>query len=80
MSEPHIRCSSRSAQRRSRFCRRVAVHDPRNAHHDIHRAALVAARQAVLAVRAEAEIGDDAFHQIEEELDWLEMAVPRKGE
>ena len=52
----------------------------RNAHHDIHRAALVAARQAVLAMRAEAEIGDDAFHQIEEELDWLEMAVPRKGE
>ncbi len=24
------------------------------------------------------EIGDDAFHQIEEDLDWLEMAVGRK--
>ena len=25
-------------------------------------------------MRANDEIGDDAFHQIEEELDWLEMA------
>jgi hypothetical protein len=25
-------------------------------------------------MRASDEIGDDAFHQIEEELDWLEMA------
>ena len=25
-------------------------------------------------MRADEEIGDDAFHQIEEELDWLEMA------
>jgi len=27
-----------------------------------------------------APIGDDAFHQIEEELDWLEMADGTKGE
>ena len=33
-----------------------------------------AARQAVLAMRANDEIGDDAFHEMEEELDWLEMA------
>ena len=33
-----------------------------------------AARQAVLAMRASDEIGDDAFHEVEEELDWLEMA------
>ena len=46
----------------------------RSAHSDIHRGALQAARQAVLAMRANDEIGDDAFHQIEEELDWLEMA------
>ena len=26
------------------------------------------------AMRAADEIGDDAFHRIEEELDWLEMA------
>jgi hypothetical protein len=25
-------------------------------------------------MRASDEIGDDAFHQIEEELDWIEMA------
>ena len=44
------------------------------AHRDIHRRRLEAARQAVLAMRASDEIGDDAFHQMEEELDWIEMA------
>jgi len=52
----------------------------RSAHSDIHRQALHAARQAVLAMRASDEIGDDAFHQMEEELDWIEMADGRKGE
>jgi hypothetical protein len=28
-------------------------------------------------MRASDEIGDDAFHQIEEELDWIEMAEGR---
>lgn len=37
--------------------------------------ALQAARQSILAMRASDEIGDDAFHTIEEELDWLEMAL-----
>ena len=46
----------------------------RFAHIDIHRQALQAARQAVFAMRASHEIGDDAFHQMEEELDWIEMA------
>ena len=46
----------------------------RLAHHDLHRRALQAARQAVLAMRASEEIGDDAFHQLEEELDWIEMS------
>jgi CPA1 family monovalent cation:H+ antiporter len=46
----------------------------RSAHREIHRRALDAARRAVLAMRASEEIGDDAFHRIEEELDWLEMA------
>jgi hypothetical protein len=31
-------------------------------------------------MRANDEIGDDAFHRMEEELDWLEMANGRKGE
>jgi CPA1 family monovalent cation:H+ antiporter len=51
----------------------------RSAHGEIHRGAFQAARQAVLAMRADDEIGDDAFHQIEEELDWLEMAGGPKG-
>ena len=47
---------------------------------EIHRGALQAARQAVLAMRASDEIGDDAFHRMEEELDWLEMAAGRNGQ
>jgi CPA1 family monovalent cation:H+ antiporter len=43
-------------------------------HAELHQRAVDAARQAVLTMRATDEIGDDAFHQIEEELDWLEMA------
>jgi CPA1 family monovalent cation:H+ antiporter len=46
----------------------------RSVHTNLHRAALQAARHAVLAMRASGEIGDDAFHRMEEELDWLEMA------
>jgi NhaP-type Na+/H+ or K+/H+ antiporter len=51
-----------------------------SAHPEIRRASLQAARQVVLAMRANDEIGDDAFHLMEEELDWLEMAVGRKSE
>jgi Na+/H+ antiporter len=47
---------------------------PRSEHSRLHREALAAARQAVLAMRASDEIGDDAFHEVEEELDWLEMS------
>jgi CPA1 family monovalent cation:H+ antiporter len=46
-----------------------------SSHGQIHRTALQAARQTVLAMRASNEIGDDAFHAMEEELDWLEMVV-----
>jgi NhaP-type Na+/H+ or K+/H+ antiporter len=52
----------------------------RSAHAVRHRAALDAARQAVLAMRANDEIGDDAFHLMEEELDWHEMAVSSETE
>jgi CPA1 family monovalent cation:H+ antiporter len=47
------------------------------AHGAVHREAVQAARHAVLAMRASDEIGDDAFHRMEEELDWLEMASGR---
>jgi monovalent cation/hydrogen antiporter len=46
-------------------------------HADLHRRAVAAARQEVLTMRDTDQIGDDAFHQIEEELDWLEMAGHR---
>lgn len=48
--------------------------DIRVAHNQLHGGALAAARQAVLAMRTSEEIGDDAFHQMEEELDWIEMS------
>lgn len=41
----------------------------------LYRRALHAARDAIYAMRAADEIGDDAFHSIEQELDWLEMAL-----
>ena len=58
----------------------AAGHERRADHNDFHRDALNAARQAVLAMRASNEIGDDAFHQLEEQLDWLEMIGDRKTE
>jgi len=43
-------------------------------HGELHRRALAAARRAIATMRTTKEIGDDAFHEVEEELDWLEMA------
>ena len=54
-----------------------ASNPARSAHNELRRRAVEAARQTVLGMRASNEIGDDAFHQIEEELDWLEMASRR---
>ena len=45
-----------------------------SAHRATHQRALQAARQEVLEMRAREEIGDDAFHRLEEELDWIEMS------
>jgi CPA1 family monovalent cation:H+ antiporter len=45
----------------------------RAAHTDLHRRALEAARSTVLDMRAKDDIGDDAFHVLEEEFDWIEM-------
>ena len=52
----------------------------RSSHGEIYRRALQAARQTVFSMRASNEIGDDAFHQIEEALDWLEMADGKGGD
>jgi CPA1 family monovalent cation:H+ antiporter len=39
------------------------------------RAAMVAQRRRLSTLRSSGTIGDDAFHQIEEELDWAELAA-----
>jgi CPA1 family monovalent cation:H+ antiporter len=41
--------------------------------------ALQAARGALLAMRSSGEIGDDAFHTLENELDWMEVSDPLRG-
>jgi CPA1 family monovalent cation:H+ antiporter len=41
----------------------------------LRRRAIRAARQSILALRRSEEIGDDAFHQIEEELDRAELSA-----
>ena len=37
--------------------------------------AIAAARRAILRLRESEEIGDDAFHRLEEELDWAELSA-----
>jgi CPA1 family monovalent cation:H+ antiporter len=50
------------------------------AHRQIYGEAVDAARQAILSMRTNDEIGDDAFHKLEEELDQLEIAVRSEAE
>jgi CPA1 family monovalent cation:H+ antiporter len=42
-------------------------------HDEVHRRAVDAARRALLAMRERNEIGDDAFHRLEEALDRAEL-------
>ena len=51
--------------------------DPGSAdgHEALFRRALEAARRVALEMRAKDEIGDDAFHRLEEDLDWMELGV-----
>jgi CPA1 family monovalent cation:H+ antiporter len=45
------------------------------------RRAVTASRRALVELRARGEISDDAFHRVEEDLDWLEMSAGgRAGE
>jgi monovalent cation/hydrogen antiporter len=44
-------------------------------HDEIHLRAVSAARRAVLDMRDRDEIGDDAFHRLEEELDRIEIGI-----
>ena len=47
---------------------------PRTPHDKLRRAAVATARRTLLRLRETDAIGDDAFHIVEEELDWLEMS------
>jgi CPA1 family monovalent cation:H+ antiporter len=44
-------------------------------HAGLRRKAVVAARATIAEMRQTREIGDDAFHRLEEEFDWLEMSA-----
>jgi CPA1 family monovalent cation:H+ antiporter len=46
-----------------------------SSHEEVHGRALAAARRVILDMRAGYEIGDAAFHQLEEELDRIEMGT-----
>jgi NhaP-type Na+/H+ or K+/H+ antiporter len=49
-------------------------------HNELRRNAIAAARTVALELRRRGTIGDDAFHRLEEELDWLELgAAPREA-
>jgi len=53
--------------------------DPADAEHHAHRSlALRVERRTVLELRRRGEIGEDAFHVVEEELDWAEMDLARR--
>jgi CPA1 family monovalent cation:H+ antiporter len=54
---------------------RQEVGEAHASHEDVHRRALGAARSTVLAMRDRDEIGDDAFHLLEEELDRVEVGI-----
>ena len=41
----------------------------------LRRRAIAAARQTIFAMRQSGEIGDDAFHHLEEEFDWAELSA-----
>ncbi len=41
----------------------------------LRRRAIAAARRAILGLRESEEIGDDAFHRLEEEFDWRELSA-----
>ena len=60
--------------------RRDGPHATFGAEYDsAYRASLRAARQELLAMRERADIGDEAFHTLENDLDWLEVSDPLRS-
>jgi monovalent cation/hydrogen antiporter len=56
-------------------------HEPQAAtkYDELRLRAIVAQRAALLRLRNQGEIGDDAFHRIQEELDWAELDAAPAG-
>jgi CPA1 family monovalent cation:H+ antiporter len=52
---------------------------PLTAYADAYRTAVRAARRTLLGLRDRGDIGDDAFHTLENELDWLEASDPLRA-
>jgi CPA1 family monovalent cation:H+ antiporter len=48
----------------------------REVHAAAYAQALLAARRTLLELRSSGVIGDDAFHSLEDEIDWMELAGP----
>jgi Na+/H+ antiporter len=60
----------------SRAAHRPGVpHLATTAHAELRRKAVDAARETIAEMRQTGEIGDDAFHRLEEEFDWIEMSA-----
>ena len=66
--------------RRSRPAGPAAVDTRDFTHGEIQRRALEAARRVLFDMRARDDIGDHAFHRLEEEFDWVEMGIGDRGE
>ena len=49
--------------------------DPASSSAGLRQRAVEAARRALLSMRSSGEIGDDAFHRLEEEIDRLELSA-----
>jgi CPA1 family monovalent cation:H+ antiporter len=43
----------------------------------LRRQAITAARRVLFEMRESGEIGDDAFHRLEEEFDWAELSAAK---
>ncbi|WP_427911386.1 cation:proton antiporter [Ramlibacter sp. MMS24-I3-19] len=57
----------------------TAHSQPMAAYAGAYRAALRSARRTLIALRDSGEIGDDAFHTLENELDWMEVSDPLRA-
>ena len=51
----------------------------RSVHAALHQRAVSEARSTVFEMRARGEIGDNAFHRLEEDLDWVELGSGGRG-